>query len=160
MSNLTPLADANAMARFRLINQPFSKRLITHFDYPRIVMTALVRLRTNHHNNNKFLPDKTKTYIHSKICPKSQLTLRHAFECPNFLANILRLDMLPLLDPLREILYNHEVSELAAAVFRTFDNISDFVILFLLTMSMDKTTTGFMPSHKVKKTVIFITFCL
>ena len=43
LSTIT-LADANAVARCRLLNQPSKKPLITDFDLPRDITTTLARL--------------------------------------------------------------------------------------------------------------------
>lgn len=60
-------SDANAAVKCRFLNQPSMKPLITYFDFSRDIMTKLARLRTNHFEGIKNIPDGA--YIFFKNCP-------------------------------------------------------------------------------------------
>jgi ribonuclease HI len=117
------LADANAVAKHRLLPHSFKKPLITDFDCPRILTSTITRLRTNHYKGMKILPDKTRTYIPCKNCTDAQLNPDHILECPALTPHILQLGMVPLASELREVLYSTDVLELAVAVLKTHEAI-------------------------------------
>nr|XP_042905704.1 uncharacterized protein LOC122270829 [Parasteatoda tepidariorum] len=98
------LADANAVARHRLLPHSFRKPLITDFDCSRILTSTITRLRRNHFKGMKILPDKIRTYIPYKNCTDIQLTPDHILECPALTPYVLQLGMAPLASELREIL--------------------------------------------------------
>ncbi|XP_042899089.1 uncharacterized protein [Parasteatoda tepidariorum] len=76
------LADANAVARHRLLPHSVRKPLITDFDCSRILTSTITRLRTNHFKGMKILPNEIRTYIPCKNCTEVQLTPDHILECP------------------------------------------------------------------------------
>ncbi|GFU39775.1 RNase H domain-containing protein [Trichonephila clavipes] len=117
------LDDANAVAKHRIMNHTFKKPLVTEFDCPRIITSTIARLRTEHLKGMKIHPDKTRSYVQCKHCPDLQLTPNHILECPTVATKLLKMGMVPLRDPLRELLYSPDARRIAEAVIKTFDGI-------------------------------------
>ncbi|GFW68963.1 probable RNA-directed DNA polymerase from transposon BS [Trichonephila clavipes] len=63
------LDDANAVAKHRIMNHTFKKPLVTEFDCPRIIISTIARLRTEHLKGMKIHPHKTRSYVQCKHCP-------------------------------------------------------------------------------------------
>ncbi|GFW75212.1 RNase H domain-containing protein [Trichonephila clavipes] len=117
------LDDANAVAKHRIMNHTFKKPLVTEFDCPRIITSTIARLRTEHLKGMKIHPDKTRSYVQCKHCPDLQLTPNHILECPTVATKLLKMEMVPLRDSLRELLYSPDAPRIAEAVIKTFDGI-------------------------------------
>ena len=117
------LADANAVAKHRLLPHSYKKPLIVDFDCPRQLTSTIARLRTNHYKGMKILPDKTRTYVPCKNCTEAQLSPDHILECPAITPHILRLGMVPLASELRDVLYSVDALMLADAVLKTHDTV-------------------------------------
>ena len=117
------LADANAVAKPRILPHSFKEPLITDFDYPRILTSTIARLRTGHFKGMRILSEKTKIYIPCKNCTEAQLTPDHILECPALTSYILQLGLVPLALELREVLFSRVVLELAAAVLKVHEAI-------------------------------------
>ncbi|GFU68421.1 RNase H domain-containing protein [Trichonephila clavipes] len=101
------LDDANAVAKYRIMNHTFKKKnLVTEFDYPRIITSTTARLRTEHLKGMKIHPDKTRSYVQCKHCLDLQLMPIHILEHPTVAKKLLKMGMVPLRDSLREILYS------------------------------------------------------
>ncbi|GFW71522.1 RNase H domain-containing protein [Trichonephila clavipes] len=115
------LADANAVANYRLLPHRYKKPLIVDFDCSRNLTSIIARLRTGHFKGMKISSDKTRTYIPCKNCTEAQLTPDHILECPALTPHIIRLGMLPLASKLREVLYSADAPRLAEAVQRAHD---------------------------------------
>ncbi|GFV93548.1 RNase H domain-containing protein [Trichonephila clavipes] len=115
------LADANAVANYRLLPHRYKKPLIVDFDCSRNLTSILARLRTGHFKGMKIKSDKTRTYIPCKNCTEAQLTPDHILECPTFTPHIIRLGMVPLASELREVLYSADAPILVEAVQRAHD---------------------------------------
>ncbi|GFV70241.1 RNase H domain-containing protein [Trichonephila clavipes] len=98
--NIT-LADANAVANYRLLPHRYKKPLIVDFDCSRNLTSIIARLRTGHFKGMKISSDKTRTYIPCKNCSEAQLTPDHILECPVLTPHIIRLGMVPLASELR-----------------------------------------------------------
>ncbi|GFU17496.1 RNase H domain-containing protein [Trichonephila clavipes] len=102
------LADANAVANYRLLPHRYKKKphLIVDFDCSRNLTSIIARLRTGHFKGRKISSDKTRTYIPCKNCTEAQLTPDHILECSALSPHIIRLGMVPLVSELREVLYS------------------------------------------------------
>ncbi|GFX76221.1 retrovirus-related Pol polyprotein from transposon opus [Trichonephila clavipes] len=112
------LADANAVANYRLLPHRYKKPLIVDFDCSRNLTSIIARLRTSHFKGMKISSDKTRTYIPCKNCTEIQPTPDHFLECPALTPHIIRLGMVPLASELREVLYSADAPRLAEAVQR------------------------------------------
>ncbi|GFU21727.1 hypothetical protein TNCV_3123271 [Trichonephila clavipes] len=99
------LADANAVANYRLLPHRYKKNLTVDFDCSRNLTSIIARLRTGHFKGMKISSDKTRTYIPCKNCTEAQLTPDHILECPALTPHIIRLGMVPLASELCEVLY-------------------------------------------------------
>ncbi|GFU73790.1 RNase H domain-containing protein [Trichonephila clavipes] len=115
------LADANAVANYRLLPHRYKKPFIVDFDCSRNLTSIIARLRTGHFKGMKISSDKTRTYIPCKNCTEAQLTPDHILECPALTPHIMRLGMVPLASELREVLYSADAPRLAEAVQRAHD---------------------------------------
>ncbi|GFU20290.1 hypothetical protein TNCV_4933651 [Trichonephila clavipes] len=115
------LADANAVANYRLLPHRYKKTFIVDFDCSRNLTSIIARLRTGHFKGMKISSDKTRTYIPCKNCTEAQLTPDHILECPALTPHIIRLGMVPLASELREVLYSANAPRLAEAVQRAHD---------------------------------------
>ncbi|GFV98243.1 hypothetical protein TNCV_4450001 [Trichonephila clavipes] len=93
---------------------------VTEFDCPRTITSTIARLRTEHLKGMKIHPDKTRTYVQCKHCPDLQLTPNHILTVAT---KLLKMEMVPLRDSLREILYSPDAPRIAEAVIKTFDGI-------------------------------------
>ncbi|GFV01529.1 hypothetical protein TNCV_2961231 [Trichonephila clavipes] len=56
------LADANAVARSRLLPHSFKKSLLADFDSPRIIKSTIARLRSHHYKGIKIHPGGIRSY--------------------------------------------------------------------------------------------------
>lgn len=83
------IADVNAVAKYRLINQSSRKSLTPDFYFATDIMSTLARLGKN--QGMKMLPDGTRNYIFCKNYPEIQLTARYIFECPSITVHILKI---------------------------------------------------------------------
>ncbi|GFW28680.1 hypothetical protein TNCV_3713951 [Trichonephila clavipes] len=54
---------------------------VTEFDCPRILTSAIARLRTEHLKGMEIHPDRTRSYVQCKHCPDLQLMPNHILEC-------------------------------------------------------------------------------
>ncbi|GFV72109.1 hypothetical protein TNCV_2460421 [Trichonephila clavipes] len=63
------------------------------------------------------------SYVQCKHCPDLQLTPNHILECPTVATKLLKMEMVPLRDSLRELLYSPDAPRIAEAVIKTFDGI-------------------------------------
>ncbi|GFU29246.1 hypothetical protein TNCV_4467981 [Trichonephila clavipes] len=115
------LADANAVANYRLLPHRFKKPLIVNFDCSRNLTSIIARLRTGHFKGMKISSDKTRTNILCKNWTEAQLTPDHILEYPALTPHIIRLGMVPLASELREVLYSADAPRLAEAVQRAHD---------------------------------------
>ncbi|GFW41445.1 RNase H domain-containing protein [Trichonephila clavipes] len=115
------LADANAVANYRLLPHRYKKTLIVDFDCSRNLTSIIARLRTGHFKGMDISSDKTRTYIPCKNCTEAQLTPDHILECLALTPHIIRLRMVPLVSELREVLYRADAPRLAEAVQRAHD---------------------------------------
>ncbi|GFW72136.1 RNase H domain-containing protein [Trichonephila clavipes] len=118
LCNTITLADANAVANYRLLPHRYKKHLIVDFDCSRNLTSIIARLRTGHFKGMKISSDKTRTYIPCKNCTEGQLTPDHILECPALTPHIIQLGMVPLASGLREVLYSADAPRLAEAVQR------------------------------------------
>ncbi|GFT15571.1 RNase H domain-containing protein [Trichonephila clavipes] len=100
----TTLADANAVANYRLLPHRYKNPLIVDFDCSRNLTSIIARLRTGHFKGMKISSYKTRTYIPCKNCTEAKLTPDHILECPGLTPHIIRLGMVPLASELREVL--------------------------------------------------------
>ncbi|GFU91578.1 RNase H domain-containing protein [Trichonephila clavipes] len=115
------LADANAVANYRLLPHRYKKPLIVDFDCSRNLTSIIARLSTGHFKGMKISSDKTRTYIPCKNCTEAQLTPDHILKCPALTPHIIRLGMVPLASELCEVLYSADAPRLAEAVQRAHD---------------------------------------
>lgn len=115
------LAVVSRQTVYRRLNE---KEL--HARKPRIRMSLSAQHKRDRLNKCK----EIDFFFFCENCPETQLAQRHTFECPSITTDILKLVWLPLMNPLREILYSPKAPKLAAEVVRTFDNIWDFRSLF------------------------------
>ncbi|GFW20500.1 RNase H domain-containing protein [Trichonephila clavipes] len=70
------LADANAVANYRLLPHRYKKPLIVDFDCSRNLTSIIARLRTGHFKGMKISSDKTRTYIPCKNCNRGPTNAR------------------------------------------------------------------------------------
>ncbi|GFW72210.1 RNase H domain-containing protein [Trichonephila clavipes] len=115
------LADANAVANYRLLPHRYKKTLIVDFDCSRNLTSIIARLRTGHFIGMKISSDKTRTCIPCKNFTEVQLTPDHILECPALTPHIIRLGMVPLASELREVIYSADTQRLAEAVQKAHD---------------------------------------
>ncbi|GFU50534.1 RNase H domain-containing protein [Trichonephila clavipes] len=90
------LADANAVANYRLLPHRYKKPIIVDFDCSRNLTSIIARLKTGHFKGMKISSDKTRTNISCKNCTEAQLTPYHILECPALTPHIIWLGMVPL----------------------------------------------------------------
>lgn len=106
---MVEVADANAVASYRLLPHSHKKLLITNYDSPRLITSTIARLRIQHYKVMKIPLDKTRSYLQCKNCQITQpFTPRHIFECPALVPKALKLGLVPLMKTLQEMLYLYQ----------------------------------------------------
>ncbi|GFW62086.1 hypothetical protein TNCV_1685171 [Trichonephila clavipes] len=81
------LADATAVANYRVLPHRYKKQLIVESDCSRNLTSIIARLRTGYFKGMNISSDTTRTCLPCKKCTEAQLTPDHILECP---AHIIR----------------------------------------------------------------------